>query len=326
MEKRRILVIDDDPEARDIIERLLVRGDFVVVTATSGEEGLRLAHELQPAAITLDVMMPDMDGWSVLRALKTDPALRDIQQAAPRLESLGDRVVLFAILAVVAAPFFEEWLFRGFVYGGMRRTWGAPRSVLASALLFAIVILFGAWMIGAVCEQARTAEYLVALTSGVVTPLLLPVLLFGAACLVSFATGTSWGTMAILIPTAVPIAFELDGTAYGMTTILTVAAVLDGAIFGDHCSPISDTTIMSSVGSACNHMAHVRTQLPYSLLVGVLAVGLGYVPVALGAGCWVGILGSVGVCGLLFWGLGRLPKNRTGPADRENIASAAERP
>jgi CheY-like chemotaxis protein len=75
---RTVLVIDDDPEARDIVERLLARDDFAVVTASSGEEGLRLAHTLEPAVITLDVMMPEMDGWSVLRALKADPALRDI--------------------------------------------------------------------------------------------------------------------------------------------------------------------------------------------------------------------------------------------------------
>jgi PAS domain S-box-containing protein len=75
---RTVLVIDDDPEARDIVERLLRKDDFVVVTADSGEEGLRLAHELRPAAITLDVIMPDMDGWAVLRALKADPSLRDV--------------------------------------------------------------------------------------------------------------------------------------------------------------------------------------------------------------------------------------------------------
>jgi len=75
---RTVLVIDDDPEARDIVERFLRKDGFEVVTAGSGEEGLRLAHQLQPAAITLDVMMPDMDGWSVLRALKADPVLHAI--------------------------------------------------------------------------------------------------------------------------------------------------------------------------------------------------------------------------------------------------------
>jgi CheY-like chemotaxis protein/anti-sigma regulatory factor (Ser/Thr protein kinase) len=73
-----VLVIDDDPKARDIIERLLSKGGFDVVTASGGKEGLRLARELQPAAITLDVIMPDMDGWMVLKSIKSDADLEDI--------------------------------------------------------------------------------------------------------------------------------------------------------------------------------------------------------------------------------------------------------
>jgi Na+/H+ antiporter NhaC len=88
--------------------------------------------------------------------------------------------------------------------------------------------------------------------------------------------------MAILIPTAIPIAFALDGRVYGLTTIISLGAVLDGAIFGDHCSPISDTTIMSSVASSCDLMEHVRTQLPYGLLVAGLALLFAYLPNALG--------------------------------------------
>jgi Na+/H+ antiporter NhaC len=88
--------------------------------------------------------------------------------------------------------------------------------------------------------------------------------------------------MAIIIPTAVPIAFALDGQTYGLTTIITLGAVLDGAIFGDHCSPISDTTIISSIASRCDHNQHVRTQLPYSLFVAVLALFCCYIPAGLG--------------------------------------------
>jgi len=87
--------------------------------------------------------------------------------------------------------------------------------------------------------------------------------------------------MAILIPTAVPIAFALDG-GYGLTTMISLGAVLDGAIFGDHCSPISDTTIMSSIASSCDLIDHVRTQLPYSLFVAGLALLFAYLPSALG--------------------------------------------
>ena len=88
--------------------------------------------------------------------------------------------------------------------------------------------------------------------------------------------------MGILIPTGIPIAFALDGDSYGLVTMMSLGAVLDGAIFGDHCSPISDTTILSSISTSCNLVQHVRTQLPYSILVGVLALIFAYLPCAFG--------------------------------------------
>jgi len=179
------------------------------------------------------------------------------------------------------------------------------------ALLFAIVILFGAWMIGSVCEQARTAEYLVALTSGVVTPVALPVLLFGAACLVSFATGTSWGTMALLLPNVVALAAAVGAEhaigSFGMVTVC-IGAVLEGSIFGDHCSPISDTTVLASVSTASDHMDHVRTQAPYALSVAAIAVFAGYLPTLVFYDTWSFPLafGTALLAGLaLLYGLGR---------------------
>jgi len=93
-----------------------------------------------------------------------------------------------------------------------------------------------------------------------------------------------------LIPVAIPIAFKLDGELYGIITMMCLGAVLDGAIFGDHCSPISDTTIMSSIFSGCDHINHVKTQIPYSLTVAFLAITCGYVPGALGVPAWACIL------------------------------------
>jgi Na+/H+ antiporter NhaC len=144
------------------------------------------------------------------------------------------------------------------------------------------VILILAWSLKNCCDSLGTGEFLITVLAGRVSPCWFPPILFVVACLTSFATGTSWGTMAILIPTAIPIAFALDGRVYGLTTIISLGAVLDGAIFGDHCSPISDTTIMSATASSCNLMQHVRTQLPYSLLVAGLALVCGYVPSAAG--------------------------------------------
>jgi Na+/H+ antiporter NhaC len=88
--------------------------------------------------------------------------------------------------------------------------------------------------------------------------------------------------MAILIPTAIPVAYALDGNEYALITMISLGAVLDGAIFGDHCSPISDTTIMSSIASGCDHLEHVKTQIPYSVTVALTAAFIGYVSVANG--------------------------------------------
>jgi len=143
------------------------------------------------------------------------------------------------------------------------------------------VILITAWSLKNCCDNLKTGEFLTTILADRVSPYLFPPILFFVASLTSFATGTSYGTMAILIPTAIPVAFAMD-QGYGLTTMISIGAVLDGAIFGDHCSPISDTTIISSTASSCELMRHVRTQLPYSLTVAVIALIFGYIPSALG--------------------------------------------
>ncbi|MFQ6036951.1 MAG: Na+/H+ antiporter NhaC family protein, partial [Sedimentisphaerales bacterium] len=111
------------------------------------------------------------------------------------------------------------------------------------------IILIFAWSLKNCCDSLKTGQFLTTILAGRLSPHWFPPILFLVACGTSFATGTSYGTMAILIPTAVPIAFALDGQAYGLITMISLGAVLDGAIFGDHCSPISDTTLMSSIAS-----------------------------------------------------------------------------
>jgi Na+/H+ antiporter NhaC len=151
----------------------------------------------------------------------------------------------------------------------------------ASALGFAVVLLFEAWMIGAVCRDLATADYLVALLSPWLPPILLPLLLFAVASAVSFATGSSWSTMSILLPNVVALAASLgEQTQLGVIGMvaISIGAVLDGAIFGDHCSPISDTTVLSSVASGSDHLDHVRTQAPYAFVTAALAMTCGYLP------------------------------------------------
>jgi Na+/H+ antiporter NhaC len=144
------------------------------------------------------------------------------------------------------------------------------------------VVLTLAWSLKTCCDELGTGQFLTGMLAERIPPHWFPPMLFIVACVVSFATGTSWGTMAILIPTAIPTAFALDGNAYGQITMISLAAVLDGAIFGDHCSPISDTTILSSTATSCGLLEHVRTQLPYSITVAAVALLCAYIPSALG--------------------------------------------
>jgi Na+/H+ antiporter NhaC len=182
-------------------------------------------------------------------------------------------------------------------------------SGLKGSLLPTTVLVL-AWSLKAVCDELSTGSFLAATVEGVLSPLWFPALLFIVASVTSFATGTSWGTMAILIPTAIPIAFSLDGNLYGLTTAISLGAVLDGSIFGDHCSPISDTTIMSSIASDCDPIHHVHTQLPYSLTVAGLALICGYVPAALGVSPYLVIGVAAALIVLLFYIIGKLDKSQ----------------
>ncbi len=142
------------------------------------------------------------------------------------------------------------------------------------------VILLLAWSLSGVIKELGTATYLVNVLSDTLPAFLLPSIIFILGSIISFATGTSYGTMGILMPLAIPLAYALQ--ADPSFVILNVGSVLTGAIFGDHCSPISDTTILSSMGSACDHIDHVKTQLAYACTVAVIAVVAGYIPAGLG--------------------------------------------
>jgi Na+/H+ antiporter NhaC len=185
---------------------------------------------------------------------------------------------------------------------------------LRSSLL-PVTVLILAWSLKGTCDEMGTGQFLAEVLEGSIPPLVFPALVFVVASLTSFATGTSFGTMAILIPTAIPVAFRLDGSTYGLVTMISVGAVLDGAIFGDHCSPISDTTIMSSAASSCDHLAHVRTQMPYSLVVAAFALCAGYLPAAAGLPKWAAHLTSASLSALLFFGLAIL-RGRNAPGER----------
>ncbi len=174
----------------------------------------------------------------------------------------------------------------------------------ARTMVLAMCVLMLAWSINGVCKDLRTADVIVANVQGILQPWLVPAITFIIACLISFATGTSWGTMAILLPISIPLSYNLNLAYYQehlanqpgvppmmeyikQMLLVSIGAVLEGSIFGDHCSPISDTTIMSSMASGSDHIDHVRTQMPYALAVAVCSIVLCYIPAGLGYSPWV---------------------------------------
>ena len=152
-------------------------------------------------------------------------------------------------------------------------------------LIITGVILICAWSLSSVIKELGTAKYLIQLLSGSLPPFILPSLIFVLGAIISFATGTSYGTMGILMPLAIPLAYSINPEMSYI--IVATSAVLTGAIFGDHCSPISDTTILSSMGAGCNHIDHVRTQMPYAIFVAVITILFGYIPAGFGLPVYV---------------------------------------
>jgi Na+/H+ antiporter NhaC len=207
-----------------------------------------------------------------------DPTIRNIIGEADPFRSLlwaaftGGLVAMALavaqrLLSVRAA--LEAWV------GGMR------------AMLLAIIILVLAWGLGAATSALGTGNYLAALLGDTLPLWSLPVLVFIIAAATAFATGTSWGTMAILFPVVVPLAVAM-GAGVGFAggedyTILlgAISSIMAGAVFGDHASPISDTTVISSMASACDHIDHVRTQLPYALMAAGVAMVAGDLPTSI---------------------------------------------
>ena len=147
-------------------------------------------------------------------------------------------------------------------------------------LIITAVILILAWSLGSVIKELGAAEYLVEALNGAIPAFLLPSLIFILGAIISFSTGSAYGTMSILMPLAIPLAYKINPEM--SFVIVSTSAVLTGAIFGDHCSPISDTTILSSMGAGCNHIEHVKTQMWYALFVAAITILFGYIPAGFG--------------------------------------------
>ncbi|RKR07660.1 transporter (NhaC family) [Kushneria sinocarnis] len=173
-------------------------------------------------------------------------------------------------------------------------------------MLPALVIMVLAWSIGTVTGALDTGEHVINATRDWLSPALLPVLIFLIAMVISFATGSSWGAMAILTPIGVPLAFNMGDMAL---VSMAIGAIFSGAIFGDHCSPISDTTVMASIFSGCDHIAHVRTQIPYALVPAGIS-GLLYLGSIAIDSAWLLLGAGLVLQGMIIALLGRLNAGR----------------
>ncbi|EAI8053888.1 Na+/H+ antiporter NhaC family protein [Campylobacter upsaliensis] len=233
------------------------------------------------------------NGFSVLEGeelanAKANPLSFETLRSA--FGSADSSIVLFqaALFAAIVAIFI----------GVRRRIFNIKEAIETwiygwKTMIFTIVLLLLAWSLSSIVKDLGTSTFITHLLADKLPEFILPATIFAFASLISFAIGTSYGTMGVLMPLAVPLAFEvaklngLESEALHHYMVLNISCVLTGAIFGNHCSPISDNVILSSMSAKCDHMEHVRTQIPYALFICAISLFTGYIPTALGLSVWL---------------------------------------
>jgi Na+/H+ antiporter NhaC len=197
------------------------------------------------------------------------------------------------------------------------------------SMLLAVIILVLAWSLANVNEVLHAGDYLVSILGEALPPPLIPALVFILSALTAFATGSSWGVMGIVMPLVVPLTWAVMAAngiagdpAHMHIFYSAIAAVLAGAVWGDHCSPISDTTILSSLATECDHIDHVRTQLPYALAVGLVGLMAGTLLVAYLCPWWVGMLISLAILAAVLFVFGK-PVEQGEPVTPKEVRRAA---
>jgi tetracycline resistance efflux pump len=190
-----------------------------------------------------------------------------------------------AALVMLCASTLAALVAAGMNHRSIRESGASTSGVFMEGvqqLLSPVLILVSAWIFSSTLKQLGTVSVLTTLLDGTLPLWALPFLVFLLGAAISFTTGTSWGTMGVLMPLALPVAIQLSGGVDGMVVLGVIAAVFSGAVFGDHCSPLSDTTIVASISCAVEPMEHVRTQLPYALIAAGLTIVAGFLPTGLG--------------------------------------------
>lgn len=242
----------------------MISEEITIIEPVKGKP--QRAYNMLIPIITMVLMMPVFliyTGWSGIDFSK-NPGFFDAAFEAVGAGS-GSASVTYAVVCalIVAAA----------MYGYQKLMSGKEMIDLSlkgmSGMISMALLMVLAFAIGSLCKTLGTGFYVAEVTRSWLSPSLVPAIVFVVSCFIAFSTGTSWGTFAIMISIAVPMA-----QAFGTDPHIAIAAALGGGVFGDHCSPISDTTIISSMASASDHIDHVRTQLPYALTAGAGALVL----------------------------------------------------
>lgn len=233
------------------------------LTEVETAEGVtpRMYNMLVPILIMV-FMMPVMLAYTGWEAAVTE--LSDASWSRQVFYAIGQGSGSTSVLVAVLTAILSSMIFykiQGIM--GIREMMDLTLKGISGMMPLALLMLL-AFAIGAVCKQLQTGVYVADITRAWLSPGLVPFLAFLVSCFIAFSTGTSWGTFGIMIPIVVPMAEQMDANVY-----MAIAAALGGGVFGDHCSPISDTTILASMASATDHIEHVRTQLPYVMIAGV---------------------------------------------------------
>lgn len=230
-----------------------------------------------------------------------DPLMGEELTETPPYEGVKTNVFLNFILPVLivitiavgtfitlkSAKTMEAFLAASVILGIIMRLQGIPfNDIMKTAIagmkgvMPAIIILAFAYALNQLSKDMGTADYIISVTKSWLTPSLLPFFIFVIAAIISFSTGSSWGTFSIMMPLAAPLAFSFSDGSVTTLVLASIAAVAGGGVFGDHCSPLSDTTVLASTGAASDHIDHVKTQIPYALTVAGIS-GLFYLVIGL---------------------------------------------
>lgn len=236
----------------------MISSDIIALETKEGVEPK--AYNMILPIFTMVIMMPLMlvfTGWDQVEDIGQYEWYKQIFFALGK--GSGSSSVLYSVLMAITVGIILYTSKKVFTF---KETIDLIFKGISGLIPLALLMML-AFAIGTVCKELGTGIYIAEITKGWLSPSFVPFTIFIVACVIAFSTGTSWGTFAIMIAIGVPMAQTLDANLY-----LTIAAALGGGVFGDHCSPISDTTIISSMASACDHIDHVKTQLPYAMTAG----------------------------------------------------------